>query len=108
MNNLFNVPDEYVQGFYKSGQAMLQSFTGLGSAAKPPTPGTAIELTRVVTSYWEKQAKLWTGSIAAGAGAGKDLQPVVDAEWGDRRFHGEQWNSHPWFSLLKQNYLLNS
>ena len=108
MNNLFNAPDEYVQGFFKSGKAMLQSFTGLGSAAKPPTPETARELTRMVANYWEKQALLWTRSLAAGAGAGKDLQPVVDAERGDRRFHGEQWSSHPWFNLIKQNYLLNS
>ena len=87
---------------------MLQAFTGLGSAAKPPTPETARELTRVVANYWEKQAALWTRTLAAGAGAGKDLQPVVDAERGDRRFHGEQWSSHPWYSLLKQTYLLNS
>ena len=31
MSNLFNVPDEYVQGFFKSGQAMLQAFTGMGA-----------------------------------------------------------------------------
>ena len=108
MTNLFNVPDEYVQGFLKSGQAMFQSFTGLGSASKPPTPETARKLTPVVANYWEKQALLWTRSLAAGTGTGKDLQPVVDAERGDRRFHGEQWSNHPWFSLLKQNYLLNS
>ena len=87
---------------------MLQAFTGLGSAAKPPTPETARELTRMVASYWEKQAALWTRSLAAGTGAGKDLQPVVDAERGDRRFHGEQWRANPWYSLLKQTYLLNS
>ena len=44
---------------------MLQAFTGLGSAAKPPTPETARELTRVVANYWEKQAALWTRSLAA-------------------------------------------
>jgi polyhydroxyalkanoate synthase len=27
---------------------------------------------------------------------------------GDRRFHGEQWHSNPWYSLLKQSYLLNA
>ena len=106
MSNLFNVPDEYVQGFFKSGQAMLQAFTGLGSAAKPPTAEAARELTSVYAKYWERQATLWTRTLAAGGG--KDLQPVVDAERGDRRFHGEQWSGHPWFNLLKQNYLLNS
>src|SRR5262245_53024151 len=106
MNNLFSAPDEYVQGFFKSGQAMLQAYTGLWAAAKPPTAGTARELTRVAGSYWERQAALWTRSLAAGTGNGQ--QPVVDAERGDRRFHGERWSSHPWFNLLKQSYLLNS
>src|SRR5204863_5356744 len=97
-----NAPDEYVQGFFKYGQAMLKAYSGLGSAAKLPTAGTTLELTRAVGNYVERQAALSTGTLAAGAGKG--LQPVVDAASNDRRFHGEKWNTHPWFSLLKQNY----
>ncbi|MBA2961927.1 MULTISPECIES: class I poly(R)-hydroxyalkanoic acid synthase [Ramlibacter] len=106
MNNLFNAPDEYVQGFFKSGRAMVQAYTGLWSAAKPPTQETAVELARVSGTYWERQATLWTRSLAAGAG--NEVPTVVDAERGDRRFHGELWSKNPWFNLLKQNYLLNS
>ena len=106
MNNLFNAPDEYVQGFFKSGQALLQASTGLGWGAKLPSQESTREFTRLASSYWGKQAGLWAEWLAAGAG--KDLQPVVDAERGDRRFHGEQWSKHPWFNLLKQNYLINS
>src|SRR5688572_25518970 len=95
MSNLFNAPDEYVQGCFKSGQALLQAFTGVGSGSN---------LARVVANHWERQAALWSRTLVAGAG--NDVQPVVAAEAGDRRFHGGQWTSHPWFSLLKQNYLL--
>ncbi len=106
MSNLFNAPDEYVQGFFKSGQAMLKALTGPGSGTKMPAAETRRELTRAVVSYWAKQATLWSRALTADAG--NDLLAVVDAERGDRRFHGEQWSNHPWFNLLKQSYLLNS
>jgi polyhydroxyalkanoate synthase len=61
---------------------------------------------RSLTSYYEKQTALWTSTLSAGAG--NKLPPVVEADRGDRRFHGERWSSHPWFNLLKQTYLLNS
>ena len=61
----------------------------------------------MVASYWEKQARCGRARLLR-AGVGKDRQPVVDAERGDRRFHGEQWSGHPWYSLLQQTYLLNS
>ena len=88
MGTLFNTPDEYLQGFFKSGPSMLEAFTGLGSAAQPPTQATTA-LGRSLASYYEKQAALWTGTLSAGTGTGKAQQPVVDAERGDRRFHGE-------------------
>src|SRR5438128_423937 len=106
MSRLFNAPDEYVQGLFKSGQVMLQAFTGLGTAVKPPTPGSTLGLSRVIADYWESQTLLWTRTLTAGSG--KDLQSVVEGANGDRRFHGKQWSSHPWFNLLKQNYLINS
>jgi polyhydroxyalkanoate synthase len=56
-------------------------------------------LDRSFARYWEKQSALWTRTLSGDAAT-----PAADA---DRRFQGEQW-SHPWFSLLKQNYLLNS
>ena len=38
----------------------------------------------------------------------EDAEPVLQAPRGDRRFAAEQWRSNPVFSLLMQNYLLNS
>jgi polyhydroxyalkanoate synthase subunit PhaC len=106
MGALFNMPDEYMQGFFKSGQSMLAAFTGLGSAALPPGMRTTTALGRSLASYYEKQTALWTRTLSAGAG--NNFLPVVEADRGDRRFHGEQWSNHPWFNLLKQSYLLNS
>jgi polyhydroxyalkanoate synthase subunit PhaC len=106
MGALFNMPDEYLQGFFKSGPSMLEAFTGLGSAALPPGMSSTTALGRSLTSYYEKQAALWTSTLSGGAG--DKLLPVVEADRGDRRFHGERWSSHPWFNLLKQSYLLNS
>jgi polyhydroxyalkanoate synthase len=100
------MPDEYVQGFVKSGQSLFQAFAGLGVAVEPPKVDTALAFTRLLADYYAKQATLWTSTLAAGNG--KDLPHVVDADTGDRRFHGTRWSGHPWFNLLKQSYLLNS
>jgi polyhydroxyalkanoate synthase subunit PhaC len=49
---------------------------------------------------------LWMGASAAAAGhAG---EPVVAPERGDRRFSADEWRSNPWYSVLKQTYLLNA
>jgi len=102
----FKAPDEYIQGFYKSGQSMLQALAGMGQAAKPMKLETASQLARAQAHYWEQQMALWAGMLAGAAG--QATRPVVEAERGDRRFHGEQWSGNPWFNLLKQTYLLNS
>lgn len=39
---------------------------------------------------------------------GKDPEPVVVPERGDRRFNDEQWQENPVFDFLKQLYLLQS
>src|SRR5438128_11000348 len=101
MGTLFNMPDEYVQGFLKSGPSMLEAFTGLGSVAQLPGMRPMSALGRSLASYYEKQAALWTSTMSAGSPS----RSVVDADRGDRRFHGEPWSRHPWFNLLKQSYL---
>ena len=100
----FNVPDEFVQGFYKSGQNLVQAFAGIGSAT-PADGKPALALAKAQAHYWEQQVALWMGMLA---GAAQGNEPVVSAERGDRRFHGEEWRSNAWFSLLKQTYLLNA
>ena len=107
MGQLFNMPDEYVQGFIKSGQSLVQAYTGLGSAVQPPNMDSAQQLAAALADYCGKQTLLWTRAMSAGAGT-TEVPAVAEAERGDRRFHGTPWSGNPWFNALKQSYLLNS
>jgi polyhydroxyalkanoate synthase len=100
MASPFNMPDEFVDGFFKSGQNLLQSLAASGAS-----PAGAA-LAQAQTRYWEQQMALWVGMLAGASGKGPE--PVVATERGDRRFHGEDWRDNPWYSLLKQTYLLNA
>jgi len=52
------------------------------------------------TGYVTQQAQLWS---AAFAGA---KEPLVRPEPGDRRFAAKEWQDNPYYSYLKQSYLL--
>jgi polyhydroxyalkanoate synthase len=101
------MPDEYVQGFIKSSQALMQSFinghpnSGAGAA---PLPG--LPLAQLQAQYWQQQSALWLNLLSGANGAAQ--APLAAPERGDRRFHGDDWRTNPWYNLLKQNYLLNS
>ena len=103
----FNMPDEYVQGLFKAGQSLVQSLTGVHSDA--PTGAVApagTALARLQAVYWQRQMALWAGMLSSAAGTAQE--PAVAPERGDRRFNAEEWRANPWYSLLKQTYLLNS
>lgn len=103
----FNMPDEFLQGFVKAGQALLMSGTGTGVKSQPAAAGRpSTRFSDLQARYWEQQIALWT-TLLASAG-GKTQEPVVAAERGDRRFHAPGWSDNPWYSLLKQSYLLNA
>lgn len=51
--------------------------------------------------YLEKQAKLWTALAT-----GKAPEPGARPEAGDRRFAAKEWRDNPYYSYLKQSYLL--
>ncbi len=51
--------------------------------------------------YLEKQAKLWN-ALAAGKAPDADARP----EAGDRRFAAKEWRDNPYYSYLRQSYLL--
>ena len=113
----FNVPDEFVQGFIKSGQSLWQAMApnpaaqlaqfgtlaAPGAAAAPTTPWPLAELQ---LSYFQQQLALWTRMMAGAVGG--SAEPVVTPERGDRRFNAAEWRDIPAYSLLKQSYLLNS
>jgi polyhydroxyalkanoate synthase subunit PhaC len=105
MNSPFNMPDEYVQGFFKAGQSLLQAMTPLHS---PPNeiaaPSRGAPLAELQLNYFQQQLALWARMMAGGAGA----EPLVAPERGDRRFNATEWRDNAAYSLLKQGYLLNS
>ena len=49
---------------------------------------------------------LYMGMVASATG--RQPAPHVEPERGDRRFNADAWRENPWYSLLKQTYLLNS
>ena len=58
------------------------------------------------SSYVAKQAQLWSAMLDPQTGA--NAEPVVKPEPGDRRFAAREWRDNPYFSYLKQSYLLAS
>jgi polyhydroxyalkanoate synthase subunit PhaC len=105
----FSVPDEFIQGYLKAGQSLMQAFSGVADAGAAPNAtadAPAASLAVAQARYWQQQVALWMGACASAAGhAG---EPVVAPERGDRRFHADEWRSNPWYSVLKQTYLLNA
>ena len=111
MASPFNVPDEFVLGFFKSGQRLAQAFAGTGGAgALPQAIAAASQLGNAQAHYWQQQTALWMGMLASAGGmaGGQRREPVVTPERGDRRFSAEGWHDSPWYSLLEETYLLNS
>ena len=107
----FNMPDEFVRGFFKSGQTLLQAYTGAAgnhrrSAVRPPAELPALALAQAQAHYWQQQMALYMGMMASATG--QEAEPAVEPERGDRRFNADAWRDNPWYSLLKQTYLLNS
>jgi polyhydroxyalkanoate synthase subunit PhaC len=90
----FNLPDEFVQGFFRSGQSLMQALADTAGA----------EQGKARAHYWQQQTSLWMGLLAAGQGG----EPVAAPERGDRRFSAEEWRANPWYRVIKETYLLNA
>jgi polyhydroxyalkanoate synthase subunit PhaC len=113
----FNIPTEYVEGFAKAGQQFWRALAGLDGngdpqsdthpSAQPPRAMAApVALLEAHSTYWPQLATVWTRTLAGAMGA--QTEPVITPARGDRRFVGEDWHKNAWYSLLKQNYLLNA
>lgn len=111
-----SVPSEYVQGFLRSGQQFWRAIAGLEAngdlqddphaKAEPPEALAApAALLEAHWAYWPQLASVWTHTLASTMGA--KTEPVIAPKRSDRRFLAEDWRTNPWYSLLKQNYLLN-
>src|SRR6185436_19571255 len=55
---------------------------------------------------WQQQTALWMGTLARAAG--QSHEPVIAPARGDRRFNADEWRDNPWYSVIKQTYLLNA
>ena len=109
MASPFNTPDEFVQGFFKSAQSLMQAFSVVPASAAPAAgvvDAHSVSLAQLQVHYWQQQSLLWMGTMARAAGG--VIEPVAAPERGDRRFNADAWRDNPWFSTLRQTYLLNS
>jgi polyhydroxyalkanoate synthase len=58
--------------------------------------------TALQSGYVAKQAQLWAAML------GRQAEPLVAPEPGDRRFAASEWRDNPYYSYVKQSYLLAS
>ena len=120
MKRPFNMPDEFVQGFVKAGRDLWEALAASRperdaplrpseeqAKANPPLARSLAALTDLQMTYCLQQFALWT-NIAAIASGQRPAAPTIDPERGDHRFNAAEWRDNPAYSLLKQNYLLNS
>ncbi|WP_028602357.1 class I poly(R)-hydroxyalkanoic acid synthase [Ottowia thiooxydans] len=96
----FQIPEEFIEGFAKAGQAYWSSLLSGSSEAGGIADGKNIAAAQ--QKYWQQQMALW------GQALGQPAEPVAEAVRGDRRFHGEAWKSHPWYRSLQQQYLVHA
>ncbi|WP_250490973.1 alpha/beta hydrolase [Caballeronia sp. INML2] len=111
MASPFNMPEEFVRGFFKSGQTLLEAYMGVAgntTDARSESGRTlpALALAQAQAHYWQQQMALYAGMMASATG--QKPEPAIQPERGDRRFKSDSWHDNPWYSLLKQTYLLNS
>jgi hypothetical protein len=96
--------NEFAQTWLRFAQDIARSSNLLppGGACRDPVPLQAAFLAQASKHYWDQQVALWS-SFSSG-GSPSFISPAAT----DRRFQGRDWNEHPWYSALKQAYLLNA
>ena len=114
MTSPSQVPDEFVQGFIKSGQSLWEAMVypagmfpraDAVSVGADGTGGVGV-LAELQLNYFQQQLALWTRMMASVAGQPDNATSA--SEKGDRRFKATAWRDVFAYSLLKQGYLLNS
>src|SRR5436309_1640711 len=56
--------------------------------------------------FVQQYTQVMTGTTLKFWGQGKDVEPVIEAGKGDKRFSAPDWQQNPVFDALKQSYLL--
>jgi polyhydroxyalkanoate synthase len=60
------------------------------------------------SGYFAQQAQLWWAMLDPQGGAKTPAEPLVAPEPGDRRFAAREWRDNPYYSYVRQSYLLAS
>ncbi|MCB1713729.1 MAG: class I poly(R)-hydroxyalkanoic acid synthase [Candidatus Competibacteraceae bacterium] len=112
----FNVPNEFVEGFFKAGQSLWQAM--LPGMAEPSAnwftqaftnaldSNQTAQLTDLQRGYFQQQMTLWSHMMAHAAG--ESVESVIEPDRSDRRFREAEWRDKAGYYLLQQSYLLNS
>ena len=89
----FQVPDPRVVAgaFGRMAQAMLADPQKLAPAQ---------------LRWWQQMGEVWQAQLRRVAG--QEVEPVAEAEPGDRRFKDDAWNEELVFDYIKQSYLVSS
>ena len=113
MDRPYNIPDEFVHGFFKSAWSFWEALApgNLGTpegdaSSESEKADAARRLAEMQMNYVQQQFALWTRAMTTAPGAKAD--PVISPERGDRRFSAAEWRENPAYDLIKQSYLLNA
>ncbi|HYG56066.1 MAG TPA: class I poly(R)-hydroxyalkanoic acid synthase [Burkholderiales bacterium] len=89
-------PEAVLAAISQSSNEVTQGWMRLFQSAPLPWLGNA----EMQAAYVERQTRLWTSLLSGKA------DEVAAPEPGDRRFSHREWRENPYFSYLKQSYLL--
>lgn len=116
MKRPFNIPDEFLQGFFKAGKSLLPGQSRIAAEQtsdpsvpqEPKTPVVArvAKLLELQLGYIQQHLALLANVLAKSTG--QTLEPVIQADRGDRRFNDVAWRENPALNLLQQSYLIHS
>lgn len=87
---------------------MLDPFNVMGSFAEgaKQLASNPEKLMQANMKLWQQHMELW--QHAADRMLGKETEPVVEPETGDRRFRSKEWDENQVFDVIRQSYLITS